>query len=126
MSRIAYTPPVSVGPAKRRYLTKAQKLARWAAVGGRCVICHEPCEPYGPTVIWDHRIGVWFGEETDPDRMDPHHAVGCAPSKTANDATIRAKVKRIIAKAVGQPRKPSRIKSRGFGPSRPFPKRSKS
>jgi len=116
MSRVVPPTGEPVGPAKRRYLTKAQKIARWEALGRCCTICGLPCEAFGRSVVWDHRLGVWFGEATDPDRMDVHHARGCAPAKTAKDATVRAKVKRLVKKACGAPRSPSVIHSRGFSP----------
>ena len=118
LSRIVPQDHELVQAAKRRYLTKAQKVARWTALGSRCTMCGMPCEPYGPTVIWDHPKGVWFGEETDPNTMEPHHKTPeCAGAKTAADATRRAKTKRLIKK-LAEERKPSRLKSRGFDKSR--------
>lgn len=88
-------------------------MERWEALGRCCTVCHKPCEPFGRNVVWDHPIGVFYGEETDPDRMEPHHAAGCAPSKTAKDATARAKVKRLIKKQ--EPRAgPGQIRHQGF------------
>lgn len=113
MSRVAYTPPQRVKPERRKYLSESQKIARWNAVGRCCTVCHEPCAPFGPDVVWDHRIQLAFGGGQAIEAFEPHHADPCAKIKTAQDATDRARAKRIDQKAT-EPKKPSRIHSRGF------------
>jgi len=113
----------------RRAMTKARKRRIWEANGGVCYHCKEPVDMFGPDVRYDHRIGVWLTERDEDDDVSPAHT-WCDAAKTAEDQGRIAKVKRLIKKGVGQPRKPSRIKSRGFAPgkrklqSRGFPKRS--
>lgn len=121
MTQIRYEPPTPVLVPKRRYLTRKQKIARWEALGGCCTRCGLPCEAYGPLVIWDHPQGLWFGEDTDPNTMEPNHNTPeCGKAKTAADATRRAKTKRQ-AKLM-EPRAPGSIRSRPFDKNhRPFP-----
>jgi 5-methylcytosine-specific restriction endonuclease McrA len=74
------------------------------------------------TVI-DHRIPLWMGG-ADDDANLRFFCPACDKPKTAKDATVRAKVKRIIAKSDPDTRKPSRMKSRPFSKgSRPIPSR---
>lgn len=118
MSIIAPQERQKVESAKRGYLTKAQKIARWEELGRCCTRCGLLCEPFGPTVIWDHFKGVWFGQTSRPEDFEPNHNTPeCAGAKTSADATGRAKTKRLIRKAT-TPQKPSRLKGRGFSKTR--------
>ena len=121
MSRIAWQPRENLPLQPRRYMTKAEKLARWEEVGRCCVICRKPCEPFGPTVIWDHFIQLVIGGTNDLDRMDPHH-VQCAKGKTKDDAKVRGHVNRLRKIEAGEKKAPKhKIQSRGFSKAhRPF------
>lgn len=100
MTRIAPINPIPVEIEPRRHMTDAEKLARWEALGRCCTVCHHPCEPLGPTVIWDHRVQLSIGGTNDLSNMEPHHAAPkpCAAIKTAQDAKDRAKAKRLAFK----------------------------
>ena len=97
----------------RRAMTKARKRRIWEANGRICYHCGEPVEMLGPTVRYDHRIGVWLTERDEDDDVSPAH-LWCDKPKTAEDQGRIAKVKRLIKKGAGQPRKPSKLQSRGF------------
>lgn len=115
----------------RRAMTKARKRAAHDRAGGVCWWCSEPVEMFGPTVEYDHRIGVWLTEEDRDDDVWPLHADPCHKLKTAQDAKTRGHVKRMAARHDGTRRPRKEIQSPGFQkghrpfPKRPFPKRSK-
>ncbi len=118
MTRIAYTPPQPVVPERRKYLSESQKIARWNALGRCCTVCHEPCAPYGPTVIWDHRIQLAHGGGQAIEAFECHHAEVCAALKTAADAKSRAKANRIRKREAGEKRPGRKIAGRGFDRSK--------
>lgn len=95
-------------------MTPTRRLRIWTAAGGRCV-CGVPV-PLAWTVL-DHEIQLWLSGPDDDAQMRPL-CPACDKTKTANDAKIRAKVKRLIARENGtrRPRKP--IPDRPFGPGR--------
>jgi len=97
----------------RRAMTKARKRRIWEAHDGLCYHCGEPVDMFGPDVRYDHRIGVWFTERDEDEDVSPAHT-WCDAPKTSSDQTKIAKTKRLIKKGLGQPRKPSRLKSAGF------------
>lgn len=97
------TPRLSVSPARRKRIYEAHGNT-----------CYYPacCETEG--LEFEHIVPLWMGGKDDDSNTAPmcrsHHK-----AKTALDAKMRAKTKRLIAK--GDPdreRKPSRLKSRGF------------
>lgn len=101
--------PVEATP--RGNVSPARRLRIWTAADGKCV-CGTPV-PLSWTVL-DHEIQLWLGGPDDDAQMRPL----CAPcdlTKTANDAKIRAKVKRLIARENGTRRKRKEIPSRPFG-----------
>jgi 5-methylcytosine-specific restriction endonuclease McrA len=101
-------------------MTKARRLRIYIACNGRCV-CGVKV-PMEGTVI-DHPTQLWLGG-SDEDHLLKFLCNPCNKQKTAKDATVRAKVKRIIAKSDPDTRKPSRMKSRPFPKgSRPIPSR---
>lgn len=117
--KVEATPRLSVSPARRKRVLEAH--------GGRCY--YPGCEEtHG--LEFEHVIPLWMGGKDD----DSNTAPMCSPhhkAKTATDAKMRAKVKRIIKRDT-EPQKPSRLQGRGFDkgvkhkiPSRPFPKRQK-
>jgi 5-methylcytosine-specific restriction endonuclease McrA len=116
-----------VEPEARKYLTQHQKIARWNELGRCCTICGEPCAPFGPTVVWDHRIPRELGGSNLPANFEPNHAEVCAPEKTRRDQAAIAKARRLRKKADPNTRKPPTMKSRGFqkrSHKRPWPKRA--
>ena len=110
--------PVSATP--RKAMTPARRARVLARFGGKCAALG--CEVNSGLQI-DHTIALELGGKDDDENLRPlctlHHL-----TKTRLDMKLIAKMRRRQKKAIGQPRKPSRIKSRGFGKqSRPFPKR---
>ena len=99
---------------------EARKRRIWEAHGRCCYICREPIQMTGPTVRYDHKWQLAMDGPDDDDNIGPsHNTKECDKRKTARDAGVRAKVKRLEAGP-----KPSKgtIQSRGFGPSRGFEK----
>lgn len=115
MSRIATTPRQTVEATPRKAMTTARKRAIWLAHDGRCADCRRPVPMVGDGVVYDHDKMLWIGGEESNEAVRPLCST-CNKAKTANDATVRAKTKRIIYKQ--GPRPPSRLKSRGFDKSR--------
>jgi hypothetical protein len=99
-------------------MTKARKMRIWTAYEGRCA-CGASVPPVGKGVEYDHDIQLWMGGPEE-DRYVRPLCLECHADKTSADAGRRAKVKALWAKAPFAPRKPSKLKSRGFGPSRPL------
>lgn len=86
------------GPGtKRGSMSPARKTRIWLAFDGRCA-CGVDVPCLGKGVTYDHDIQLWMeGPEEDANvrpLCDP-----CNLAKTADDATVRAKVKRLWAKA---------------------------
>lgn len=115
-------PPVEL--YARRYMSRTEKLSRWIECGKVCAICGEAVAWEGRHVVWDHRVSLAMGGTNALENMEPHHAIDCAPLKTAADAQVRAKAKRNEARENGtrRPRKPIPGRSlthptlkRGFG-----------
>lgn len=108
----------------RRAMTKARKRKAHDRANGVCWWCDAPVEMFGPTVVYDHRIGVWLTERDEDEDVWPLHFAPCNKLKTAQDATTRAHVKAMKARHDGTRRERPKIKSPGFRPGhRPFPKR---
>lgn len=107
---IIKTDPEPVQLHDRRHMTDAEKLARWEAVGRRCMICGEPIEATGPTVIWDHRLPLGLGGDNSLSNMEPNHVGACAEKKTRADMLAIRKANRLIAK-----NDPLREPSKHFG-----------
>ena len=109
----------------RKSMSEARKRRIWAAAGGVCYHCGEPVPMLGPDVRYDHVIQIWITRRDDDADVSPAHTACDAP-KTANDAKIRAKIKRLIAREDGTRKPRKAIPSRGFPTvSRPFPQRRK-
>jgi len=109
---LTITPPTGepVPLHDRRYMTEAEKLARWKAVGRCCTICGQPIEYVGPTVIWDHRVSLGLGGANDLENMEPNHVGACAEKKTRADMLAIRKANRLIKK-----NDPLREPSKHFG-----------
>lgn len=102
--------PVAATP--RAAMTKARRLRLYLACNGRCE-CGAKVPMEGTTI--DHRIQLWMGGSDTDDNLR-FFCGPCDKPKTAKDATVRAKVKRIIAKADPdtRPRCKRPLQSRGF------------
>jgi 5-methylcytosine-specific restriction endonuclease McrA len=113
-----------VEETKRAPFTKAQKVAILAKSDGHCAYpgCFQT-----EGLEFDHVVARWLGGahsvENAQALCEAHHT-----AKTALDAKIRARTKRLIKREAGE-KKPTTMRSRGFAPgkrtipSRPFPKR---
>lgn len=84
---------------------------------GFCEGCGQPLVKGAYT--YDHIIPDWMGGKNI---LSNCQVLGhcCDKPKTANDAKVRAKVKRIIKKEAGIIRPKGKIKSRGFQGCRKF------
>ena len=100
-----------VEPTPRRAFTPKQRAEAFLKANGRCEMCQTKLS--GSWEI-DHTISLWMGGAHEPDNW----RVLCSPChrgvKTPEDASARAKVKRLQKKADPLFRKPSRLQSRGF------------
>lgn len=116
----------AVEPTKRATFTPKEKVAILAKSEGHCA--YPMCAVTAGLEI-DHTIPIWLGGKHCPTNATAlcgsHHK-----QKTAQDAAIRAHIKRLHKREAGE-KKPTTIRSRGFAPgkrtipSRPFPKRTK-
>lgn len=102
-----------VEPTKRRAMTKARRLAVFAAFNGYCAVCgsETPLEE-GEA---DHELSLFLGGADDESNL----IWKCQPCHSAkthkHDAKAHAKVRRLIKKADPENRKSRRpIQSRGF------------
>ncbi len=99
--KVEATPRKSVSTARRRRVNEAH--------GG---VCYYPGCEETEGLEFEHAIPLWMGGRDDDSNTAPmcraHHK-----AKTALDAKLRAKTKRIIAKAEAE-KKPGSIKSAGF------------
>jgi 5-methylcytosine-specific restriction protein A len=97
-------------------MTPKRRLRLWLAHDGRCALCRVKVPLKG--TVMDHAIQLWLESEGREDDANLRPLCpDCDKPKTAKDAAIRAKVKRIRIKHGLEPRKakPSRpIQSRGF------------
>ncbi len=113
MSQIAPTPTrEAVEATPRKKITRHQRAVVFLRQNGKCDGCG--CKLFRPYIV-DHRIPVWMGGADHTDNM---HATckPCDKPKTGQDATNRAKVKRLIAKddPETRPRSKRPLKGRGF------------
>jgi 5-methylcytosine-specific restriction enzyme A len=97
----------------RRPMTEARKRRIWAAAGGVCYHCGEPVPMLGPDVRYDHVVQIWITRRDEDADVSPAHTT-CDKPKTAADAKVRAKIKRILARQDGTRRERKPIPSRGF------------
>lgn len=100
----------------------------WLREEGVCYLCGEHV-PFGPDLQIEHPIALAHGGSDDDAALRLVHALGCHVGKTALDAKITAKIKRIIARIDGTRRARAKIKSKPFAkvqkrawPKRPFRK----
>lgn len=99
---------------KRRSMHMARKRRIHEAHSGLCEICKQPVPLFGPDVRYDHRLPLWMSHSDDDANIRPIHKICDAP-KTAQDATDRAKVKRIGMKHRGEKPPTKRpIRARSF------------
>ena len=99
----------------RRAMTPARKRRIHAAWDGKCWFCRMPVDLEGPGVVYDHVGTLWITGSDADSGIGPIHAATCNKIKTKADKGTIAHIKRLIAKNdPDQPRKPSRLKSRGF------------
>ncbi len=105
-------------PDKRRAMTPARKRRIWLAWDGRCWFCDEPVPESGPGVVYDHIDQLWVKGSDADEHIGPIHAAPCNKTKTADDARVRAHIKRIIARREGtrRARKPIRNGRKLEGP----------
>lgn len=97
----------------RRKLTANDKAAILARYQHRCGICREAFAD-GAEIDFDHEIPLEIGGKDDASNMQPVHRA-CHKVKTARDAKLIAKSRRIRAKMAGTvTRKKAVIRSRGF------------
>lgn len=103
---------------KRRAMTPARKRRAHERAQGICYHCMLPVPMFGPDVRYDHVVGLWMKDLDDEADLAPAHTL-CDKPKTAQDATNRAKVKRIIRDRSPETRKRSKspIQSPGFNKS---------
>jgi 5-methylcytosine-specific restriction endonuclease McrA len=90
-------------------LTKKIRAEVLERAGGICEICKAVIE--GRFDV-DHRIALHHGGGDDDRNWRPLHPE-CHKEKTRLDSKVSAKIRRIEKKRAG-PKKPSRLKSRGF------------
>jgi 5-methylcytosine-specific restriction protein A len=95
----------------RKPLTGAKRAAFFEAHGGVCYLCGEKI---GPTEAWDeeHVIDRWTSADDSLENRRPAHRDTCHKSKTAADAKVRGKIKRIIAREDGTRRPRQKIAQR--------------
>lgn len=92
--------PYSVVP--RKALTSRQRLQMFLDAGGMCAICGGRID--GAREAWDeHMTPLWLGGSNEEWNRKPVHA-RCARTKTAKEATDRAKVRRVAEKHIGAKR----------------------
>jgi hypothetical protein len=98
---------------RRKPLTPKQRAELFATHDGRCYLCGEKIKAGEP---WDdeHVIQRWVSGDDSLANRRPAHRLTCHKVKTAKDATVRAKVKRLIAREDGTRRPRQPIPSRGF------------
>lgn len=101
----------------RKPLTGAKRAAFFEAHGGVCYLCGEKITAGEP---WDdeHVIDRWTSGDDSLENRRPAHRLGCHPKKTAADAKVRGKIKRIIAREDGTRRPRQAIPKR----ANPWPK----
>lgn len=112
-----------IEPTERRAMTKARRLRIYLACDGRCK-CGAKVPMEGTTI--DHRLPLWMGGRDEDENLQ-YLCGPCDRKKTSQDATDRAKVKRLHKRAAGVEKKGPRLQSRGFqtGLSRGFDGRVK-
>lgn len=102
--------PVTIQP--RKTFAAKRRLQVLCAQNGRCTLCDQKI--IGPFDV-DHRVPLALGGTNETDNLEALHPE-CHDAKTSGDITRIAKAKRQNAKAF-EPRKPSRLQSRGFNKS---------
>lgn len=94
----------SIGPTTRRAMTPKRKREVLEDYGKACEDCGASLTS---KVEYDHRIQLWLGGPDARANLRPL-CIPCHKAKTADDATVRAKVKRIIRDADPETRKRSK------------------
>jgi 5-methylcytosine-specific restriction endonuclease McrA len=97
-------------------MTPARKARIHARRKGLCAWCGLPVEMIGPGVVYDHHIPLTLGGADEDDNIRPLHTRPCDKIKTAFDAKVIAKVRRLRANREGKAKSGQSMKSR------PFPK----
>lgn len=107
----------SVEPTARRAFTKRQREVAWIAAEGRCENCRVEV---GREFDIDHRLALFHGGAHSPDNW----RVLCRPchaEKTAEDASVSAKIRRLRKREAGEKKRRGReirsnpkIRSAGF------------
>lgn len=91
----------------RKALTPKQRAVLFERWGGICHLCSQKIATGEP---WDdeHVIDRWTSGDDSLENRRPAHRDTCHRAKTAGDAKVRGKIKRIIAREDGtrRPRKP--------------------
>lgn len=112
----------AVSATPRKAMTAKRRAQVFLKCEGRCFRCNVKIT--GPWEA-DHNVSLWLGGADDISNLvalcEDCHRRG----KTPEDATARAKVKRLLIKGDKATRKPSTMRGQGFqkGIKRPWPKR---
>lgn len=104
----------------RKAMTDRRKREVLADYGLFCDVCHASLTT---RVEYDHRIQLWLGGLEARENLHPL-CIPCHKLKTAVDAKVRGKIKRILRREEEGP-KPSKMKSRPMGKSQGFDKTRK-
>lgn len=87
---------------RRKPLTDKQRLQLLIANDGRCCICGGKID--GVHEMWDEHVNpLWLNGDNSAENRAPAH-VRCARTKTAAEATKRAKGRRVAEKHYGAKR----------------------
>jgi 5-methylcytosine-specific restriction enzyme A len=79
----------------RRRISKAARAKLYEAAGGRCCLCGLAI-PAGASWIREHQLPLHLDGADDETNWAPAH-VACAAGKTAHEARMRGKVRRLRA-----------------------------
>jgi len=91
----------------RKPLTPPQKLKMFLAAGGICCVCGHKID--GVKEAWDEHVDpLWLKGTNEPSNRKPAHE-RCARTKSAKEATERAKIRRVAEQHMGAKRPKSRL-----------------
>jgi len=94
--------PYYIHPRER--MTAKQKHKMFIAADGICCVCNLPIDPVHE--IWDEHVNpLWLNGDNKAENRGPAHE-RCALTKTAIEAGIRSKIRKIAQKHFGAKNKP--------------------
>jgi 5-methylcytosine-specific restriction protein A len=107
-----------MAPAPRRpHMSQKRRAAIFSAHNGVCYLCGGKIQA-GEGWDAEHVIAWEISSDDSDDNLRPAHR-RCHAPKTAKDAAVIAKLKRMKAKHEGSwPRSRAPLRSRGFSPTR--------